>query len=77
MHWHRLPRELVGSVSPELFRNHRDVVLRDVVGGHSGGGLEFYLVILEVFCNFSDSVTSPRGHSRAPATSKPAHPGPE
>ena len=56
--------------------NHRDVALRDVVGGHSGGGLEFYLVILEVFCNLSDSVTSPRGHSRPPATSQPAHTGP-
>ena len=36
MHWHR---EVVGSPSPEVFENHGDVALRDVVTGHGGGGL--------------------------------------
>ena len=29
-HWHRLPREVVGSLSLEVFRKHGDVALRDV-----------------------------------------------
>ena len=39
LHWHRLPREVVGSPSPEVFQNRVDVALRDVVSGHSGDGL--------------------------------------
>ena len=34
MHWHRLPREEVESLSLELFKNHRDVALMDVISGH-------------------------------------------
>ena len=37
--WHRLPRELVKSLSREVFKNRVDVALRDVVSGHGGGGL--------------------------------------
>jgi len=36
MQWHRLPRELVLSLSLEVFRKHRDVVLRAVVSGRGG-----------------------------------------
>ena len=32
--WNRLPRE-----PPEVFKNCGDVVLRDTVSGHGGGGL--------------------------------------
>ena len=28
----------MGSPSPEVLRNHRDVALRDVGSGHGGGG---------------------------------------
>jgi len=30
--WHRLPREVVESPSPEVFKKHVDVALRDTVG---------------------------------------------
>ena len=33
----RLPREVVESLG--VFQNHGDVALKDVVGGHGGGGL--------------------------------------
>ena len=38
-HWHRLPRVVTESLSLEVFRNHADVALRDMVSGHGGGGL--------------------------------------
>ena len=35
----QLPREVVGPPSLEVFKSHGVVALRDVVGGHGGGGL--------------------------------------
>ena len=43
--WHRLSREVVGSLSLEVFKIRGDVTLRDVVGGHGGSGLELGLGI--------------------------------
>ena len=31
-HWHRLPREVGESLSLEVFRNHGDMALGDIVG---------------------------------------------
>jgi len=35
----QLPREVVGSPSLEVFQNHGDVAMRDVVSVHGGDGL--------------------------------------
>ena len=35
-HWHRLPGDMVRSPSLEVFKNHGDVALRDVVSGRDG-----------------------------------------
>ena len=34
MHWHTMPREVVGSLSPEVFKGCGGVALRDVISGH-------------------------------------------
>ena len=57
MPWHRLPREVVGSPSLEVFQNRGDVTLRDVVNGHGGGELGLNLSILEVFSSLNYSMT--------------------
>ena len=55
-HWHRLPREVVGSPSPEVFEQKRvDVALRDMSSGHGGGGLMVDKVILMVFSSLNNS----------------------
>ena len=35
----QLPRGVVESLSLEVFKNHGDVAVRDVVSGHGGDGL--------------------------------------
>jgi len=37
-HWHRLPREVVGSPSLEVFKKLVNVALRDVVSWYAGVG---------------------------------------
>ena len=48
--------------SLEVFQNHRDVALRDVVSGHGGGGMRLDLGTLEVFSNLNDSLILSCGH---------------
>ena len=38
-HWHRMPREVMESLSLEVFKNRVHLALRDVVSGHGGDGL--------------------------------------
>ena len=40
----------------EVFRNHGDVALGDMVSGHVGDGLQLDLGISEVFSNLNDSM---------------------
>ena len=49
LQWHRLHREVVQSPSLEVFQSRVDVVQRDVVSGHGGGGLEVGLDDLSSF----------------------------
>ena len=56
VHWHRLPRVVVESLSLEGFKNNGDVALRDVGSGYGRGGLGLGLGILVLFSNFNDSV---------------------
>ena len=39
LQWHRLHREVVQSLSLEVFQSRVDVALRDVASGHGGDGL--------------------------------------
>jgi len=42
-HWYGLHREVVKSLSPEVFKKCVVVALRDVVSGHGGDGLTVVL----------------------------------
>jgi len=55
VHWHWLSLEVVELLSLEVFKEHGDVALRDVVSGMVGWvGLD--LGIVEVFSSLNDSI---------------------
>jgi len=56
MHWHRLPREVVQSLSLEVFRHRGDVALRDVVSECGGDGLTVGPGHLRGLSNLNDSM---------------------
>jgi len=55
-HWHRLPREVMQSPSPEVFKHHGNVALKDMVSWYSGGRVGWDWMILEVLSNLNDSM---------------------
>jgi len=54
--WHRLPREVVGSPSLEVFKEQGETALRDVVSRQSGDGLVDGRHDLSGLFHFNDSV---------------------
>jgi len=56
MHWQRLHREVMESLSLGLFQERGDVAPRDMVSGHSGDGLVVGLDDLRSFSSLNDSM---------------------
>lgn len=52
----RLSRQLLDSLSLEVFKKRGNMALRGTVSGHDGNGLELDLVILVVVSNLHDSL---------------------
>jgi len=50
-YWHRLPREVMGSLFLEVLKYHGDVEWRDMLSGCGGGELRLHW-ILEGFLTF-------------------------
>ena len=55
-YWNRLPREVVGSLSLEVFKKRVHMALRDVVSGHGGGRLMVGLDDPRGLSNLNESV---------------------
>ena len=56
LQWHRLHREVVESLSLEVFQSRVDVALRTWSVGMVGMGWRLDQVILEVFSSLNDSL---------------------